>query len=145
MNKWDFRFLTLARHIADWSRDPSTQVGAVIARPNKSIASLGFNGFPQGIADTEVRLRSPPIKYALVKHAEINALHFCQDQDLDGYTIYTWPFRPCPQCAGDIIQRGIKRVVTLSYTPARYAEAFELSALILAEANVELELFDELA
>jgi deoxycytidylate deaminase len=37
--KWDYRFLALAEHISLWSKDPSTRVGAIIIRPNKSIAS----------------------------------------------------------------------------------------------------------
>jgi hypothetical protein len=31
--KWDKRFLLLARHVAGWSKDPSTQCGAVIVQP----------------------------------------------------------------------------------------------------------------
>lgn len=31
ITKWDARFLDLAALVASWSRDPSTQVGAVIA------------------------------------------------------------------------------------------------------------------
>jgi len=30
MSKWDSRFMDLARLVASWSKDPSTQVGAVI-------------------------------------------------------------------------------------------------------------------
>jgi deoxycytidylate deaminase len=28
MSKWDNRFLELARHVAQWSKDPSTRTGA---------------------------------------------------------------------------------------------------------------------
>jgi deoxycytidylate deaminase len=41
--KWDRRFLELARHVAAWSKDPSTQVGAVVAE-GKRVVSLGYNG-----------------------------------------------------------------------------------------------------
>ena len=44
--KWKLRFLGLSEYIAQWSKDPSTKVGAVIVRPDKSIVSMGFNGFP---------------------------------------------------------------------------------------------------
>jgi dCMP deaminase len=50
-DKWDARFLDLARHVATWSRDPSTQTGAVIVRPNRTIASVGYNGFPRDCND----------------------------------------------------------------------------------------------
>tara|TARA_R110000787_G_scaffold186397_1_gene297914 strand:- start:2897 stop:3064 length:168 start_codon:yes stop_codon:yes gene_type:complete len=43
--KWDQRFMELAAFIAQWSKDPSTKVGAVIVDPrNKRIVSTGFNG-----------------------------------------------------------------------------------------------------
>ena len=29
MNKWDYRFIKLAKEIASWSKDPSTKVGAI--------------------------------------------------------------------------------------------------------------------
>ena len=50
LDKWDRRFLGLAAHVAEWSKDPSTQVGAVVAN-GKKVVSLGFNGFPQGMSD----------------------------------------------------------------------------------------------
>ena len=56
--KWDRRFLALAEHVADWSKDPSTKTGAVIVRPDRTIASMGYNGFPRGMADTDDRPRS---------------------------------------------------------------------------------------
>lgn len=48
IEKWDARFLDLAVFIGDWSKDPSTKVGAVLVRPDRTIAGLGFNGFPRG-------------------------------------------------------------------------------------------------
>ena len=41
--KWNVRFLDLARFIAAWSKDPSTKVGAVLVRPDRTIAAVGFN------------------------------------------------------------------------------------------------------
>ena len=49
---WDKRFLNLATEVASWSKDPSTQAGAVIVGPDKRIISVGFNGFPMGMPDT---------------------------------------------------------------------------------------------
>jgi dCMP deaminase len=44
--KWIVRFLDLARTVSQWSKDPSTKVGAVIADNQQRVVSLGFNGFP---------------------------------------------------------------------------------------------------
>jgi dCMP deaminase len=43
---WDLRFLTLAKTVSTWSKDPSTKVGAVIVDKNRRVVSLGYNGFP---------------------------------------------------------------------------------------------------
>jgi len=65
----------LTAFIAQWSKDPSTKVGAVIIDPrNKRIISTGFNGFPVGVENTTDRLGTREIKYKMVVHAETNAL-----------------------------------------------------------------------
>ena len=73
-DKWKRRFIELAKHISTWSKDPSTQVGAVIVRPDKTIASVGFNGFPRGVDDRPEKLADRPLKYQMIVHAEINAI-----------------------------------------------------------------------
>ena len=46
-NIWNQRFIELAEHVATWSKDPSTKVGAVIVDFDKRIISIGFNGYPK--------------------------------------------------------------------------------------------------
>jgi dCMP deaminase len=136
LSNWDHRFLALAEFVAGWSKDPSTQVGAVVMRPDKTVASLGFNGFPRGVADDK-RLEDRALKYELVVHAELNAILHAREP-LAGYTLYTWPLPPCSRCAAAIIQAGIMRVV--SPPPIeRWRESCELAASILREAGVVVE------
>ena len=111
MNKWDKRFLDMAQLVASWSKDPSTKVGAVIVRPNRTIASIGFNGFPQDMPDNESFYSNREEKYSRIIHAEINAQIFCLDFSMKGYTLYTWPLAPCDRCCVQMIQCGITRIV----------------------------------
>jgi dCMP deaminase len=53
---WDRYFLDIAEEVSKASKDPSTKVGAVIVRPDRTVASLGYNGLP--ICPAEVRTRS---------------------------------------------------------------------------------------
>lgn len=106
---WDKRFLSLAQHIAQWSKDPSTKVGAVIVDQNRRIVSTGYNGYPKGVSDT-IDTDEREIKYKKVIHAEKNAILFAK-QDLTGCTLYV-THHPCSQCAGYILQSGISHVVT---------------------------------
>ena len=60
---------------------------------------------------------------------------------LDNCILYTYPFIPCPRCAGMIIQSGIKRVVSYKNTTdrMRWELNFSVSRELFREANIELE------
>jgi dCMP deaminase len=139
LTNWDKRFLDLAELVSSWSKDPSTKVGAVIVDDQNIIVSVGFNGFPKGIEDND-RLNHRDSKYQIIVHAENNALMFAK-RPLDGCTIYTYPFMPCPRCAGMIIQSGIKRVVSYKNTidRMRWELDFSISRELFNEANIQLE------
>jgi dCMP deaminase len=109
VDKWDQRFLDLAKYISSWSKDPSTKVGAVIT-DHRRVVSLGFNGFPQGMNDDPALYENRDEKYSRVVHGEINALLFAQ-QSVRNHTLYTWPFAPCDRCAVQMIQAGISKFV----------------------------------
>lgn len=138
--KWDLRFLELAKLIGSWSKDPSTQVGAVIVDENKRIISVGYNGFPQGVNDDE-RLNDRNTKYNIIVHGEINAILFA-NKSVRGCTLYTIPFEPCPRCAGLIIQSGIKRVVSYKNTNLRWEKDFKITRQLFKEAQISLEYVD---
>lgn len=136
LEKWDVRFLDLAKHISQWSKDPSTKVGAVIVRPDRTVCSIGYNGFARGVNDDEERYMNRDVKYELVIHAEANAILKAKE-DLDGYTIYVTPFRPCNNCAGLVIQSGITTVVCPVHP--RKADYFSHTHTQFQEAGVELK------
>lgn len=141
--KWDLRFLELARHIATWSRDPSTQTGAVIA-DGKRVVSVGYNGFAAGVIDSPERYADRDTKYKMIIHCERNAIIFAQRQ-LNGLTLYTWPFMSCSVCAAMVIQAGIKRCVAPSLPPHladRWGEDTNLARQMFREANVRLDLYE---
>ena len=136
MSDWDGRFLEMAALVSTWSKDPSTKVGAVITR-GKFVVSLGFNGHPAGIDDSDSRLHDREQKYRTIIHAEMNAILSAR-QPLDGCTLYVVPFMPCSNCGAVIVQSGIKRVVTLENNNERWIESFEITRTIFAEAGIEL-------
>lgn len=138
LSKWHYRFLNLAKHISEWSQDPSTKVGAVIVDNKKRIVSIGYNGFPVGIQD-DARLNIRDIKLQLIVHAERNALLFA-NKSLDNCILYTYPFMPCSMCAGMIIQSGIKHVISYVNNNERWAENFKISEQMFEEAGLTLTL-----
>jgi dCMP deaminase len=109
--KWDIRFLKMAQMVSTWSKDPSTQTGAVIIRPDKSVCSVGFNGFPMGTDDNPEIYADRETKYQKIVHCEMNAHAFARER-VDGYTLYTWPFFSCDRCCAHMLQYGITRLVS---------------------------------
>ncbi len=142
LRKWDQRFIDLAKLVGSWSKDPSTQVGAVIVDKNKRIASVGYNGFPKNVMDSSSRLLDREHKYDMMVHAEANALMFA-NRSVEGCTLYTWPFQPCSKCAGLIIQSGITRVVSVVHSEERWKKNFSIARQLFMESNVTLELYNE--
>lgn len=145
--KWDRRFLELAKHIATFSKDPSTQTGAVIVDASRRVVSMGYNGFARGVDDRPERYADRETKYRCIIHCEINAIIFAQ-RDLAGCTLYTWPFSSCAPCAAIVIQSGITRCVA-PVLPAdkaeRWAKDMELAVLMFSEAGVDLMLLEDVA
>jgi len=140
-SKWQARFGKLAKEIATWSKDASSQVGAVIVRPDRTIASVGFNGFPRGVEDSYDRIANRDTKLLYTIHAEVNAI-LSAKEPLKDYSLFVWPFQPCAHCAGSIIQAGIKDV----YCPfnahldtyERWADSFKAALQMFDEAGVRV-------
>ena len=140
MSKWGERFLELAKQIASWSKDPSTQVGCVVVGPDREIRSTGFNGLPRGIEDSEDRLNNREIKYPMICHAEENAImHAARiGISLKDCTAYvTWP--PCTRCARSLIQAGVSEIIYPKGIdiPDRWIQDFDLSLNMFKEAAVK--------
>ena len=142
MTNWDQRFLNLAKHISEWSKDPSTKVGCVVVGPDREIRSTGFNGLPRGIEDNDERLNNREIKYPLICHAEENAImHAARiGISLKDCTAYvTWP--PCTRCARSLIQAGVSTIIYPKdiEIPDRWMEDFNLSLNMLKEAKINIK------
>jgi len=142
---WDKRFLDLAEHISKWSKDPSTKVGAVAVRDRRILAT-GYNGFPRGIADSQIHLENREAKLLRTVHAEANIVAQASRHGVslaDAY-IYIWPFLPCASCCTLLMQAGISRVVVPDRpTPDRWQTSFYTSVELLKEVGITLTLLPE--
>ena len=137
-DKWDKRFLDLAKHISEWSKDPSTKVGCIVVGEDREIRSTGFNGFPRGIEDKQERLEDREQKYPMICHAEENAImHAARiGISLKGTTAYvTWP--PCTRCARSLIQAGVSEIVYPKEVeiPDRWEADFDMSLNMFKESK----------
>lgn len=146
--RWDRFYMGMAQYMASKSKDPSTQVGAVITKDNR-VVSTGYNGFARGVEDTEERLTNRELKYKLVIHAEENAAAFASEP-LTGCTLYTWPFMTCTPCASRMSQHGIARHVAphISVMPEdvqeRWKDNLELAEQVHGESKIQVDFFYEL-
>jgi len=120
------------------SKDPSTKVGAVIARPDKTVAGLGYNGYPKKMPDPRSSYENREEKYSRIIHAEINALLHTKE-GVDGYTLYTTPFLPCDRCVVQMIQAGITTIIAPELTPEleeRWGTALDKTKKYAEESGV---------
>lgn len=110
-DKWDQRWMDMAKLVASWSKDPKTKVGAVIVRDRRIVAT-GYNGFPGRTSDDPTIYENRPEKIKRVVHAEANALAAAAmfGHSTHGATCFV-TFPVCCKCAGLLIQAGIARVV----------------------------------
>ncbi len=136
---WDMYFIQIAEVVATRSKDPSTQVGAVLVR-NRNIIATGYNGFPRGVNDNIPERYERPLKYTWTIHAEENcvlsgALHGVPTA---GATLYVTPLAPCTRCASAIIQCGVLEVVVPSQSSEnpRWAEDLAEAARMFQAAKV---------
>ena len=139
MNKWDLRFLNLARHISSWSKDRSTNCGTIVVDKKNRVVGMGYNGLPTGIFDSEERLNNRELKYNLTVHSEMNAIAFA-NKSVENCTLYVWPMGPCVRCATMIIQVGIIKVIAPKLSielEKRWGESMILTREIFKEVGIE--------
>ena len=152
MTNWDYKYCELAKHIAQWSKDPSTKVGAVVVGDHGQILSQGYNGFPRGIDDTSARLNDKEQKYKYIVHAEMNCIYNASlnGTSLNESTLYTYGLPICSDCSKGIIQVGVKRVVI--YTPEinkcdipeKWKQSGNLAREMFQEAKIQYNWYDKI-
>ena len=137
IEKWDQRFLDIAHTCAQWSKEPRKKVGAVIVDADRAIVSMGYNGFPRGVHDTNARLQNRELKNKIAVHAEINAILQAR-RSVRNCTLYVTPLYPCSNCAGAIINAGIIKVVAICGQDSQnWTESMELAQIMFKEAGVQ--------
>jgi dCMP deaminase len=140
------RTMDHARFIADYSKDRSTKVGALILGQDWEPLSWGYNGFPRGANDDKPERHERPLKYLWSEHAERNAIFNAarSGHELRGASIFVYGLCPCTDCSRAIIQSGISRVYldASSFDPENprvkaWEESWKVSKEMLDECGVE--------
>ena len=133
----DIQWLREARFFAQRSKDPSTKVAAFIVRPDNTLASQGYNGYPKGMKDEPETDRDRKLGKTI--HAEMNALLEARERVV-GYTMYT-THPTCERCAVHAIQAGIKRVVSIEPSLdllSRWEKSLQMALDFYKEKGVEV-------
>ena len=128
----------MAKLVASWAHDPSTQTGAVIAAPNHHVVSIGFNGFPASMPDRQEWYDNREEKYSRIVHCEVNALIFAPTPLPADCTLYTWPFCSCDRCVVQMLQAGINSFVAPKPAPdkeERWGAAFQRTRQYVTECG----------
>lgn len=138
---WDEYFIKIANEVKTRSTCIRRQVGAVIVKDHRIIAT-GYNGAAAGAPHCEetgclrekLGIKSGERHELCVAiHAEQNAIVQAarHGTPIDGATLYC-THQPCAICAKMLINAGIKRIVYSGDYPDEFA------ARMLREGNVEI-------
>ena len=133
MNRFDAKYIQMARIWAENSRCKRRKVGALLVK-DRMIISDGYNGTPSGF---ENECEENGVTKPYVLHAEANAISKVakSGNSSEGATLYVTA-SPCLECSKLIIQAGIKRVV--------YSDEYRLDdgIKLLQRAGIEVEKVD---
>jgi dCMP deaminase len=143
---WDEYFMSMAELAATRSTCLRRQVGAVIVK-DKKILATGYNGAPAGlkhcldIGCLRDKLKIPSgERHELCRatHAEQNAIVQAAlfGVSISGSTMYSTT-QPCVLCTKLIINAGIKRIIIQNSYPDR------MSMQMLKEAKVKIQIFGQ--
>lgn len=150
--------MSIAALTAQKSKDPSSQIGAVLVK-DRRVISMGYNGLPQGVSDpndwpnldnctapeTLMRRNERPEKYHWFEHAERNCLYNIARQggvSALGSTMYCACGVPCTDCARGICNSGVGEVVYLDVSYSnKWEEAAERSLVMFCEAGVKTRVY----
>lgn len=144
---WDVRWLGLAAHVASWSKDPSTKVGAVAVSKDQRLLSMGWNGFPRGFQDRPELYADREYKYDYVVHAEKNCVYNAAREgvSLIDSTMYVHGMLVCSQCALGVRQCGVSRVVIatpdVDVVKVKWLEEFEKSGFVFYDGGISFDVF----
>jgi dCMP deaminase len=134
---WDEYFIAMANLAATRSSCPRRQVGAVLVRDNRLIAT-GYNGAVRGAPHcTDVGCLMVDGHCVRAVHAELNAILQCAVTGAVslGCTLISTAF-PCVACAKAAVQAGIVRVIYLAdYPDPNSAEVLRAGGLGLQRAE----------
>ena len=137
---WDEYFMSIAKLVATRSTCIRRQVGCVIVKDKRIIAS-GYNGAPSGVShctDKGICLRQElgipsgqQHEKCWASHSESNAIVQCAryGTPIEGSVLYCTT-HPCSMCAKSIINSGIIRVYYIDGYPD------ELSDQLFKEAKI---------
>lgn len=163
--EWDDYFMAIAKLSALRSKDPCTQVGAVLVNESNRIVGIGYNGFPRPCKDdvfpwykqrktddgricivnetdgSRIPVNDPiHDKKFFVVHAEANAILNANSATLKNTRLYTTLY-PCSECAKLILQSGIMKIYYMYDTHADRAE-YRASACMFAAAKIDCVRFE---
>lgn len=139
-HKWDLRYLALASNIAEWSKDPSSKIGAIAVGSKGQVLAQGYNGFPRGMVDSPTLYEQKEEKYARIVHAEMNMIYNASFNGvcLNESVVYVSGLPTCSDCAKGLIQVGVSELIMPKQPiPDKWYDSWQKSKAYYKEAGLK--------
>ena len=123
---WDEYFMEIAETVAKRSLDPDSQFGCVAVSEDHTILSVGYNGPPRGVNDSEIPLTRPE-KYPFMEHSERNCIYNAAREgiSLKGCTFYVTG-TPCTDCLRAMHQVGCHYIIYKDKKPNSFDDSWTI-------------------
>jgi len=99
-------YMTMATTLSRLSTCHRLKVGAVLLRPDGSVAGVGYNGALPGQPHCDEATCNPSSRCFRTRHAERSALDYSTGDIAAAYVTH----EPCLRCTQDLIARGCRSV-----------------------------------
>jgi len=177
---WDIHFMREAKLWSGMSKCLSRKIGSILVK-DKRVIGTGYNGPPSNVPHCDHRIvdvanrnanvysdkfvsdvcprqklgfaSGEGLEHCPAVHAEINPILQSARMGIStiGSTLYCYCSTPCSNCAKEIIQAGIERVVCLGKSDSSFVVKdgdlgyynFSLSEQLFKLANVKLDVIKE--
>ena len=126
----------------DFSKDPSTKVGAMVIQDPDVMVSYGYNGMLRGLDDHDPKRQERPEKYFWYEHAERNTI-YNKARDVVSGKLMLLNHVPSMESARAISSSGIKTLIFPSFPGIRNESGTPVDEEILTHHRRVARLFRE--
>lgn len=127
-------FITIAKQISELGTCCRLKVGCVLVREDWSVAGMGYNGAPSGMAHCNPEICNDNCRCVRTAHAEENAIFYSTGEIFRAFVTH----QPCLVCTKMLARRGVKEIYYLHEYKSMPDHERDFRDTLLAHYNITM-------